>query len=60
MDASKSPPTAAEWEELQRDCHPFPAYVDYIYGKDYKPANSEPPEPSLVGNSQPGQQPGVG
>jgi hypothetical protein len=22
-----------DWEELQRDCHPFPAYVDYIHGR---------------------------
>ncbi|KAF1962400.1 hypothetical protein CC80DRAFT_531297 [Byssothecium circinans] len=22
-----------EWEELQRDCHPFPAYIDYLHGQ---------------------------
>jgi hypothetical protein len=27
----RSPHTAAEWEELQRECHFFPVFVDYIY-----------------------------
>jgi hypothetical protein len=26
--------TDMDWQELQRECHPFPAYVDYIYERD--------------------------
>lgn len=33
MDSGRARPTASDIAELQRDCHPFPAYIDYIYGR---------------------------
>ena len=33
MAPDKPDPTPAEIEQLQYECHPFPAYVDYIYGR---------------------------
>ncbi|KAL5374017.1 hypothetical protein DPSP01_012251 [Paraphaeosphaeria sporulosa] len=53
MDLNMSDPSLADIAELQRDCHPFPAYIDAMYGRpteyerlhsngqDKKPSSSE-------------------
>ncbi|KAF2439668.1 hypothetical protein P171DRAFT_476790 [Karstenula rhodostoma CBS 690.94] len=33
MDSNKSDPSPSDIAELQRDCHPFPAYIDYMQGR---------------------------
>jgi hypothetical protein len=46
MAPKEEPLTASELEELLRDCHPFPAYVDYIQGQptEYELSTSGVPE----------------
>ncbi|KAF2249793.1 hypothetical protein BU26DRAFT_289517 [Trematosphaeria pertusa] len=46
MEPSSRPPlTDSAWEDLQRDCHPFPAYVDYLYGRPTGFEDAQPCEP---------------
>lgn len=33
MDTTGLPLSDRDWQELQRECHPFPAYIDYIHGQ---------------------------
>ncbi|KAJ4299176.1 hypothetical protein N0V90_004420 [Kalmusia sp. IMI 367209] len=43
MEQYKKPISPSEWQELQRDCHPFPAYVDYIQGQPTEYERTLPP-----------------
>ncbi|KAF2683156.1 hypothetical protein K458DRAFT_432513 [Lentithecium fluviatile CBS 122367] len=57
MDTTGLPRPQTEWEELQRECHPFPVYVDYVYGRDIRePPKLQRPQPPSSYSPQQSQQ----
>jgi hypothetical protein len=53
MDSTRSKPSPSDIAELQRDCHPFNSYIDYIQGR---PTEYERMMQSQVSTSDYGQE----